>query len=163
MTGITEITLPIPAEFIDLCRANNLTPRQVLAAFMADLADTAESNGSDERRHADAWFDRVVWPEPPERTYNISERSVEFGGGWTLHLMEDGEEVSSQVFPADPSEDPEDGIAWWNSLPEAERETWMKKTGDTGRVVDAYALLLTDAARQEAEDAGEDWVESKTC
>lgn len=57
------VTLQIPDEFDRLVQARGLDPAQVLAAFMADLAHTADSNGSDERMHAEQWFDRVVWPE----------------------------------------------------------------------------------------------------
>lgn len=59
-----KITLDVPPEFASHCAARTLTPAQVLAAFMADLGETADSNGSDERARAHAWFDRVVWPDP---------------------------------------------------------------------------------------------------
>lgn len=60
------VTLQVPPEFAAFCQSYRLTTEQVLSAFMADLAETAASNGSDERRHANAWFDRVVWPEPAD-------------------------------------------------------------------------------------------------
>lgn len=59
-----ELTLTVPPEFADHCAAHGLTPAQVLAAFMADLGETADSNGSDERMRAADWFDRVLWPQP---------------------------------------------------------------------------------------------------
>lgn len=34
----------------------------VIEQFIADLCELPGSAGSDERRHAAAWFDRVVWP-----------------------------------------------------------------------------------------------------
>lgn len=151
------ITLQIPAEFIAFCTGHSLTPAQVLAAFMADLAETSDSNGSDERMHASDWFDRVIWPEQPERTFTIEPRSAAVGGGWKLRLLSDGEEAGSGVFPADPNEDPEAGTEWWNDMPEEQRAEWMAKAGETGRVVDAYGAFLTEEARQDAEQQGYEW------
>lgn len=61
--GTKRLTLDVPTKFVALIEARGLTPEQVLAAFMADLAHTGSSNGSDERQLAHAWFDRVLWPE----------------------------------------------------------------------------------------------------
>lgn len=158
MTEKVPTTIDVPAAFAAFCQGHSLSVGQVLAAFMADLADTDESNGSDERMHADAWFDRVVWPEPPERTYTIEARPPMNGGGWKVTFFEDGEEAGGGVFPADPNVDPEDGMNWWNSMPETERKAWMHSAGDSGRVVDAYVAFLTEEARAEAEDAAEQWV-----
>lgn len=101
---MTEITLPVPPAFVAFCAGNRLTPAQVLAAFMHDLAETAESNGSDERMCAAQWFDRVVWAEPVERTYTIEPRKTALGGGWQLRFYEDRKEAGGGVFPADPSD-----------------------------------------------------------
>lgn len=60
---MSQITMTPPREFIEHCEAHGLCPRVVLEAFMADLGETKDSNGSDERMLAAAWFDRVVWPE----------------------------------------------------------------------------------------------------
>lgn len=62
--GVKRLALDAPLKFIELVEARGLMPEHVLAAFMADLAHTGESNGSDERRIAEDWFDRVMWPEP---------------------------------------------------------------------------------------------------
>jgi len=62
--GTKRLSLEVPPKFVNLAEARGLTPERVLAAFMADLAHTGDSNGSDERRLAEAWFDRVLWPEP---------------------------------------------------------------------------------------------------
>jgi hypothetical protein len=86
MTAVT-----IPPEFADLCAARGLTPVQVLAAFMADLAETADSNGSDERAAADAWFRRVVWPEPIRYTL---ETYLAPSGQWAGIVRADGEEIA---------------------------------------------------------------------
>lgn len=59
-----RIALDVPPEFVEHCASSGLSPEAVLTAFMADLGETAQSNGSDERRLAAAWFDRVIWPEP---------------------------------------------------------------------------------------------------
>jgi len=61
---VKRLALDVPLKFIELVEARGLIPGQVLAAFMADLAYTGDSNGSDERRIAEDWFDRVMWPEP---------------------------------------------------------------------------------------------------
>lgn len=66
-----KVTLDVPPEFASHCAARMLTPAQVLAAFMADLGETAASNGSDERARAQAWFDRVVWAAPDDG-YDLS-------------------------------------------------------------------------------------------
>lgn len=152
------ITLPIPAEFAAFCAGHGLTPAQVLAAFMADLADTANSNGSDERMHASDWFDRVIWPEPAERTYTIESQPAELGGGWKVTFLADGVAAGGEVFPADPNADPEGGANWWNDLTGGERTHWMQQAGNTGRVVDAYGAWLSDEAKQDAEWEGNGWV-----
>jgi hypothetical protein len=41
-----------------------------------------------------------------DKSYEISPRPVELGGGWRLRLLEDGQEVGGGVFP--PVEDIED-------------------------------------------------------
>jgi hypothetical protein len=56
------VSVEIPPEFAAHCVAHGLSPGQVLAAFMADLGETRQSNGSDERMRAAEWFDRVCWP-----------------------------------------------------------------------------------------------------
>jgi hypothetical protein len=71
MTATLSLQIQVPPEFDAFCRGHRLTSAQVLAAFMADLAETCDSNGSDERRHATAWFDRVIWPEPVETTGRV--------------------------------------------------------------------------------------------
>lgn len=114
------LTLPLPAQFIALCRGHGLTPAQVLAAFMADLAETADSNGSDERMHATNWFDRVIWPE---RTYEVVARPAELGGGWKVRFLVDGEEVGGGVFPADPAD--QDATKEARFEAEEEAELWL--------------------------------------
>jgi hypothetical protein len=69
----TRITLELPAEFIELCQADNVPPEVVLRGFIADLAeivswadtprtDGYRSNGSDERRYAMEYYERVGYP-----------------------------------------------------------------------------------------------------
>lgn len=88
---MTAITLDVPKQFADLVAARGLTPAQVLAAFMADLAHTADTNGSDERRHAEAWYDRVMWPEPPRLTLKTY---IAESGQWAGTVYRDGEEIA---------------------------------------------------------------------
>lgn len=68
-----RLTLELPAEFVDLCAADGVTPETVLRGFIADLAgimnwarapraDGYGSNGSDERAMAQAYYERVGYP-----------------------------------------------------------------------------------------------------
>ena len=68
-----RITLELPPEFIALCKGDNVPPEVVLRGFIADLAeimnwasapraDGYSSNGSDERRMAREYYERVGYP-----------------------------------------------------------------------------------------------------
>jgi hypothetical protein len=68
-----KITIELPAEFIDLCAADGVTPETVLRGFIGDVsgiinwaanprADGYNSNGSDEREMAAAYYERVGYP-----------------------------------------------------------------------------------------------------
>lgn len=68
-----KLTLELPAEFVDLCEADGVTPETVIRGFIADLAgimnwqanprqDGYSSNGSDERMMAQAYYERVGYP-----------------------------------------------------------------------------------------------------
>ena len=68
-----RITLELPPEFIELCKGDNVPPEVVLRGFIADLAeimswadapraDGYSSNGSDERRYAMEYYERVGYP-----------------------------------------------------------------------------------------------------
>lgn len=88
-----QITVSVPPEFAQLAESRGLTPAQVLAAFMADLAHTADTNGSDERMHAEAWFDRVIWPEPPR--YRLETHQAASGEWFGIVWKEGvGEEIA---------------------------------------------------------------------
>lgn len=97
----------------------------------------------------------------PEYRYEIEPRPVELGGGYRLRLIEGGDEVGGGVFPADPDADPQAGMQWWNGLDEVERREWMRRAGDTGRAVDAYAQYLSSTAHDEAMAEGESWLASR--
>lgn len=91
-TGLIEVTetvtvaLQVPIEFRDWLKGGyGLTPEQVLTAFAHDLYGTVKSNGSDERRLAEEWFDRVEWPVPAEgRVYQAES------GQWSWAIEQDG-------------------------------------------------------------------------
>jgi hypothetical protein len=62
--------LTLPDEFLDLCREDGVAPETVLTGFIADLCrieswasaprtDGYNSNGSDERLMARAYYERV--------------------------------------------------------------------------------------------------------
>jgi hypothetical protein len=71
VTQDTEtLVIDIPREFIDLCEKSKLHPKTVLRGFIADLCqlmnwaycpreDDYSSNGSDERRMAQLYFERA--------------------------------------------------------------------------------------------------------
>ena len=74
-----RITIDLPPEFVALCAAHGVEPVTVLRGFIADLAgimnwadspraDGYGSNGSDERRYAMEYYERVGYPwwhKPP--------------------------------------------------------------------------------------------------
>ncbi len=68
-----NIEFELPPEFIELCECDRTTAEIVLQGFIADLcriigggtdrrADDYNSNGSDEREFARAYYDRVGYP-----------------------------------------------------------------------------------------------------
>lgn len=68
-----RLTLDLPDEFLALCVSDGVTPELVLRGFIADLAgimnwaanpraDGYSSNGSDERRLAAEYYERVGYP-----------------------------------------------------------------------------------------------------
>jgi hypothetical protein len=68
-----RLTLDLPSEFVELCATDGVTPETVLRGFVADLAgiiswqsapraDGYNSNGSDERRYAMEYYERVGYP-----------------------------------------------------------------------------------------------------
>lgn len=68
-----KLTLTLPDEFIALCQRDGVTPEIVLRGFIADLCEIISwqsapgqdgycSNGSDERRLAREYYDRVGYP-----------------------------------------------------------------------------------------------------
>lgn len=86
-----RITLTLPPEFIELCKADKVAPERVLRGFIADLcglvswadnprADGYASNGSDERRYAMEYYERVGYPwlfkPPPTQVSRLSKESA---------------------------------------------------------------------------------------
>jgi hypothetical protein len=68
-----RLTLQLPPEFVELCEHDGVTPEQVLRGFIADLTEIVSwaanprtdgycSNGSDERRYAMEYYERVGYP-----------------------------------------------------------------------------------------------------
>ncbi|MES9906143.1 MAG: hypothetical protein ABW168_26125 [Sedimenticola sp.] len=68
-----HLTIELPQEFIELCKEDQIEPEQVLRGFIADLCeimnwqsnpreDGYSSNGSDERRIAREYYERVGYP-----------------------------------------------------------------------------------------------------
>lgn len=91
------------------------------------------------------------------RTYKITARTAELGGGWTLRMLEDGEEVGGGVFPA--VFDEASGMAWWNALTEAERAWRLQQCAPSvATAANAYAAYLLVEAYTDAESAAADWM-----
>ena len=68
-----RLILDLPPEFVRLCEDDGVSPELVLRGFIADLAgimnwsdnpraDGYGSNGSDERRYAMEYYERVGYP-----------------------------------------------------------------------------------------------------
>jgi hypothetical protein len=71
--GMSVLTIALPPEMIRLCKGDGVEPQVVLCGFIADLcgimnwannprADGYSSNGSDERRMAEEYYERVGYP-----------------------------------------------------------------------------------------------------
>lgn len=57
-----RVTIYVPDEFIDLCTNDaGARPEVVLEGFVADLTATKGNHGSDERRLAREYYNRVCW------------------------------------------------------------------------------------------------------
>ena len=93
----------------------------------------------------------------PEYTYRVSPRTAEPGGGYHLRFYMDGEEMGSDVYPADPGAAPGDGIDWWNRLAEHERAHWLAQANSV-RAVDAWGAFLREQAHAAALAAGWAWI-----
>jgi hypothetical protein len=68
-----RVILELPPEFVALCQHDGIAPEVVLRGFIADLAEIVSwaanprtdgycSNGSDERRFAMEYYERVGYP-----------------------------------------------------------------------------------------------------
>lgn len=68
-----KVTIDLPDEFLELCDFDRTDPVRVLRGFIGDLCriiswqseprlDGYNSNGSDEREYARAYYDRVGYP-----------------------------------------------------------------------------------------------------
>lgn len=94
--------------------------------------------------------------------YELTPRPVDLGGGWKLRLLEDGQEVGGGVFPLTSSlDDPELGIAWWNSLSEEVRAHWLKKAG-SAVPADGWLAYMTAEAKVDALEEGAAWLYDMT-
>ena len=89
------------------------------------------------------------------RSYEITPRPANLGGGWKLTLREDGQEAGGGVFPV-PEENPQVGMEWWNSLPVEERSYWLVRAASAMPAAAHHAYLLAEAYN-DAVATGEDW------
>lgn len=90
-----------------------------------------------------------------QRSYEIQPRPDDLGGGWNLKLLEDGQDAGGGIFPV-PQEHPEEGMAWWNALPESRRAHWITMAASAMPAAARHAYLLAEAYN-DAFDQGESW------
>jgi len=90
-----------------------------------------------------------------ERSYEITPRPSDLGGGWNLVLFEGGEEAGRGVFPI-PQEGPEVGMAWWNALTKEGRAHWLMMAASAVPAEARHAYLLAKAY-EDAQDQGDSW------
>lgn len=89
------------------------------------------------------------------RSYEISPRPQDLGGGWNLKLYENGQEAGGGAFPV-PADDPHEGIAWWNALSEERRSHWLMMAASAMPAAARHAFLVAEAYN-DALDEGESW------
>lgn len=89
------------------------------------------------------------------RSYEIVPRPAAVGGGWKLVLLEDGEEAGGGVFPV-VQEGPQEGMDWWNSMPEGERAHWLMMAASAVPAAARHAFLLAEAY-EDAMNQGQEW------
>ena len=77
-------------------------------------------------------------------SYEIKASNAELGIGWTLILLEDGQEVGGGVFIV-PQEDPQVGMDWWNALSEERRAHWLMMSASAIPAAARHAYLLAEA------------------
>ena len=90
------------------------------------------------------------------RTYQITTRDPNVGGGWNLTLFEDEQPAGGGIFPL-PREEPSTGMAWWNSMTEDARGHWMRMAASAVPAAARYAFRLAEAYK-EAQDEGDKWL-----
>jgi hypothetical protein len=102
----------------------------------------------------------TVEKEEMSRRYEIHPRPVGLGAGWSLKLIENGQEVGGGVFPIQ-EENASAGIAWWNELTEEKRRHWLMMAASAMPAAARHAYLLAEAYNDALEEA-EAWVGAKT-
>ena len=94
------------------------------------------------------------------RSYEIRPRPTHLGAGWTLKLVENGQEAGGGVFPVE-GEDAAPGMAWWNALTEERRSHWLMMGASAMPAAARHAYLLAQAYN-DALDEAEAWVGVKS-
>lgn len=92
-------------------------------------------------------------------SYEIVASPVDLGGGWRLRLLEDDKEVGGRVFPI-ATDNPSQGIKWWNEIQESERAYWCRAAG-SAVPADAWRACLLARAYASAEIEACDWLDSR--
>jgi hypothetical protein len=97
--------------------------------------------------------------EKMSRSYEIHPRPANFRAGWSLRLIENGQEAGGGVFPVE-EESAAAGIAWWNELTEERRAHWLMMAASAMPAAARHAYLLAEAYN-DALDEAEAWVGAK--
>jgi hypothetical protein len=92
-------------------------------------------------------------------SYRIKALSMEKRSGWKLMFLENAREVGSDVFPVH-EEDPQAGIAWWNSLSDERRAHWLMMAASAMPAAARHAYLLAEAYNN-AQDAADAWMSTR--
>lgn len=94
------------------------------------------------------------------RSYQIHPRPAHLEAGWSLKLIENGQEVGGGIFPVE-AESAAAGIAWWNGLTEEKRRHGLMMAASAIPAAARHAYLLAEAYN-EALDEAESWVGVKS-
>ncbi len=101
-----------------------------------------------------------VEKEKMSRSYEIHPRPANLGAGWSLKLIENGQEAGGGVFPVK-EENASAGMTWWNGLTEEKRRHWLMMAASAIPAAARHAYLLAEAYN-EALDEAESWVGVKS-
>lgn len=150
--GALRVNLAIPQELVELAQSVGTSAQDVIENFIRDLCELPGNNGSDERMHVDAWFNRVLWPILMADDENDDDKHTRRMIGPRLTLaavFPDGNHWSAQMFAGI---DPSGALAGWRTREacEAALATMLRDMGQNPPVLafDSRAAAEAAAAQQ---------------